>query len=586
MTASADVWELGRKFVGMGAGGHPSPGPSLKGRGEEGPPLTIARKPWLRWVSPLLRRILLVNALPLVLLLAALLYLDQYQNGLLEAEVSALREQARIFANAIGEAAVREEDLDNPTLVPELARPLLRRLTEPTPNAQARLYAPDGTLVADSRVQEGAGGAVRAEPLSPPVQRGVLLGGIGRIYDWVLAELPHGRAPVVQVNGNPAGIDWQPDVKRELRMSSADQSREMAPYIRRTGENRLLVTVAEPVERNRHTVGIVLLTREAREVDDSLQAVRLSILALFGLALGLTVIMSWYLSLTIARPLLRLAGIAEAMREGRSFRQPADGFPVPDRLRARHDEIGELATALSDSAVALWDRMDAIERFAADVAHEIKNPLSSIRSAIETLRRIEEPSGQKRLLAIITQDVHRLDRLISDISDASRVDAELSRAAPEPIELQPMLAVLAELHEATRTADQASLVLDVPPETLIVLAVEDRLVQVLRNLIGNALSFSPANGRITVRARATGTMVEIAVEDDGPGIPEAKLDHIFDRFYSERPSSESFGQHSGLGLSISRQIVEALKGRISAENRRDETSQVQGARFVVRLPRG
>ena len=537
-------------------------------------------------MSPLLRRILLVNALPLVLLLAAVLYLDQYQNGLLEAEVAALREQARIYAGAIGEAAVRDRDMDNPQLVPELARPLLRRLTEPSPSAQARLYAPDGALVADSRVQDGAGGAVQTEPLPAPVRRGLLLGTIGRFYDWVLAQLPHGRAPVVQVN-DAAGIDWQPDVRRELRLTDS-QGREMAPYIRRTADNRLLVTVAEPVERNRHTVGIVLLTREAREVDDSLLAVRVSILALFGLTLALTIIMSWFLSLTIARPLLRLATIATGMREGRAGRQPSGALsaPVPDRLRARRDEIGELATALSDSAVALWTRMDAIERFAADVAHEIKNPLSSIRSAIETLRRIEDPAGRKRLLTIIGDDVQRLDRLISDISDASRVDAELSRASATPIEINGLFSVLAEIHAATRRDGDPAMVLDLPGEKLLVLAVEDRLVQVLRNLIGNALSFSPPNGRIVLRARDTGALAELSVEDDGPGIPADKLDNIFDRFYSERPSSESFGQHSGLGLSISRQIVEALKGRISAENRLDAGGAVVGARFVVRLPKG
>lgn len=558
---------------------------SAKGRA---PQRLRSREPWLRWVSPLLRRILLVNALPLALLVAALLYLDQYQNGLLEAEVAALREQARIYAGAIGQAAVGEEDPDNPKLLPELARPLLRRLTDPTPNAQAKVYAPDGTLVADSRVEEGAGGAVHAEPLPPPAHRGALLGSIGRIYDWLLAELPHGGAPVMQVGEAVAGADWQPDVKEELRMSSSDQSREMAPYIRRTAENRLLVTVAEPVERNRHTVGIVLLTREAREVDDSLLTVRLSILALFGLALGLTVIMSWYLSLTIARPLLRLAEIAEAMREGRNGRQPAGDIaqPVPDRLRDRRDEIGELANALSDSAIALWTRMDAIERFAADVAHEIKNPLSSIRSAIETLRRVEEPASQKRLLAIIGDDVHRLDRLISDISDASRVDAELSRTSAEPIEIVTLLKVVGEIHEATRRESDPPLVLDLPADPLIAMGVEDRLVQVLRNLIGNAASFSPPGGQIWLTARETGGMVELAVEDNGPGIPEGKLEHVFDRFYSERPSGESFGQHSGLGLSISRQIVEALKGRISAENRRDAVGRVVGARFVIRLMKG
>ena len=266
----------------------------------------LAAEPRSRLVSPLLRRILLVNALPLALLVAALLYLDQYQNGLLEAEVAALREQARIFAGAVGESAVRDGEADNPKLVPELARPLLRRLTEPTPNAQAKLYAPDGQLIADSRVPwSTSGGAANSEPLPPPVDRG-WLGTVSRIYDHLLSLLPHERrAPLVDIRPGAPGIDWQPDVKEELRLSSSDKGREMPPYIRRTKDDRLLVTVAEPVERNRHTVGIILLTREAREVDDSLFAIRSSILALFGLALLLTVLLSWYLSRTIARPILR-----------------------------------------------------------------------------------------------------------------------------------------------------------------------------------------------------------------------------------------------------------------------------------------
>jgi two-component system sensor histidine kinase ChvG len=229
--------------------------------------------------------------------------------------------------------------------------------------------------------------------------------------------------------------------------------------------------------------------------------------------------------------------------------------------------------------------MDAIEQFAADVAHEIKNPLSSIRSAIETLRRIEDPDKQRRLLAIIAEDVGRLDRLISDISDASRIDAELSRVATEPVDVTPILSTLAEIDDATRVDDDPRLVLAPAEGPTVVQAVEGRLVQVLRNLIGNAHSFSPPGGRIGLSARETGAMVEISVEDDGPGIPEARLENIFDRFYSERPQGERFGQHSGLGLSISRQIVEALKGRISAENRRDATGRVVGARFVVRLPK-
>jgi two-component system sensor histidine kinase ChvG len=326
---------------------------------------------------------------------------------------------------------------------------------------------------------------------------------------------------------------------------------------------------------------VVLLTREAREVDDSVLAVRLSILALFALALGLTVLLSWYLSLTIARPILRLATAAEGMREGRGR-----AGAVQEALLERSDEVGELARALSESARALWARMDAIEQFAADVAHEIKNPLSSIRSAIETLRRIDDPVKQRRLTAIIAEDVGRLDRLISDISDASRIDAELSRVAVERVDVAPILAALVEIDEATRDDNDPRITLEVGGPVLVVQAVEGRLVQVLRNLIGNAQSFSPEGGRIALRAFEDGAMIEMVVEDDGPGIPEAKLEHIFDRFYSERPQGERFGQHSGLGLSISRQIVQALKGSIAAENRVDTSGKVLGARFVVRLPKG
>jgi len=533
-----------------------------------------------RWVSPLMRRILLVNALPLALLVAALLYLDQYQNGLLEAQVTALREQAKVFAGALGESAVSVKNPDNPKLIADIARPLLRRLTEPTPDADAKLYAPDGTTLADSRIREGPGGAVNTEPLPPAVEHGPVLRAIGWLYDKALSLLPHDK-PITLSQLPGAGIEWQPNVKEELRLNSSGQSPEMPPYIRRTKDNRLLVTVAEPVERDRHTVGIILLTREAREVDASLFVVRMSIMGLFGLALGLTVLLSWYLSLTIARPILRLASAAAEMREGKG-RTGA----VPPSLLNRRDEIGALAGTLAGSAQALWTRMDAIERFAADVAHEIKNPLSSIRSAIETLRRIEEPARQKQLLTIIAQDVVRLDRLISDVSDASRLDAELSRTPAEPVDLGPILHTLQELDEAMRDSEHdPRLELDAPESGLKVMAVEGRLVQVLRNLVGNAQSFSPPRGRILLRARATGAMVEISVEDEGPGIPEAKLEHIFDRFYSERPEGERFGQHSGLGLSISRQIVEALRGRISAENRRDAAGKVLGARFVVRLPK-
>ena len=535
-----------------------------------------------RWVSPLLRRILLLNALPPALLAAALLYLDQYQNGLLAGDVEAMRTQARIYAGAIGEAAVRIEN-DRVVLVPELARPLLRRLVEPSPNTQARLFDITGLVVADSRVREGAGGAVVTEPLAPPVPRGAVSEQLAGLYERLLALLPRqARTPVVvDIATDADSFDWQPalgpDRREELRMALEGG---VTPYIRRTPDGRLLVSVAEPARRGGQAVGIMLLTREAREVDQMLFEIRASVLVLFLLALLLTTLLSLYLAQTLANPILQLATAAANMRQGKGR-----VGSVSENLLERQDEIGILARDLQMAARALWARIDANERFAADVAHELKNPLTSVRSAIETLRRVEDFSAQKRLLGIIGNDVLRMDRLIGDISDSSRVDAELSRTVAEPVDVQPILAVLAELHNTTRNAGEPLMETEIPDGPLVALGVEDRLVQVFRNLIGNAISFSPRDGHVWLRARSAGPDIEVVVEDEGPGIPDAKLEGIFERFYSERPRGERFGQHSGLGLSISKQIVEGLRGKISAENRRDAEGRVLGARFVMRVPR-
>ena len=542
------------------------------------PPVQAKRH---RFVSPLLRRILLLNALPPALLAAAMLYLDQYQNGLLGAEVEALRTQARIYAGAIAETATQMQD-DRPVLVPDIARPLLRRLVDPSPNTQARLFDNTGLVVADSRVREAAGGAVVAEPLPPPEPRGALSTGIAGLYEQLLHLLPRQAKTEVEVDVNPdaPSFDWQPnlgpDRREELRLALEGG---VTPYIRRTADGRLLVSVAEPARRGNQAFAIVLLTREAREVDQRLFEIRASVLGIFGLALALTVALSWYLARTLATPIMQLAGSAAAMRQGEGR-----SGSVPASLLRREDEIGILARDLQSAARDLWSRIDLNERFAADVAHELRNPLTSVRSAIETLRRIDNPEQQRRLLAIIADDAVRMDRLIADISDSSRVDAELSRTVAAPVDVAPMLATLGELHNATRADADPVIELEAPPEGLVVRGVEGRLVQVFRNLLGNAISFSPERGRVFVRAREAGPMVEILVEDEGPGIPEARLEGIFDRFYSERPRGERFGQHSGLGLSISKQIVEGLRGRIAAENRRDAEGRVTGARFIIRLP--
>jgi two-component system sensor histidine kinase ChvG len=267
------------------------------------------------------------------------------------------------------------------------------------------------------------------------------------------------------------------------------------------------------------------------------------------------------------------------VRRGRGRRHA-----IPD-LSARGDEIGDLSAALRDMTEALWRRMDATEAFAADVAHEIKNPLTSLRSAVETVARIANPDQQRALLAIVKDDVARLDRLISDISDASRLDAEMSRAEADEVDMRGMVQAMVDVYRYTGDANGVRFAIETAPgESLMVSGVEGRLGQVLRNLIANALSFSPPQGCITLSARRENMEVVVEVEDEGPGMPENKLEAIFDRFYSERPKDEKFGTHSGLGLSISRTIIEGHGGTITASNRIDGDGRIIGARFTVRLP--
>jgi len=301
-------------------------------------------------------------------------------------------------------------------------------------------------------------------------------------------------------------------------------------------------------------------------------------LQVFAGAWVFTVLLSLYLAGTIARPVHRLAEAAARVRRGNGV----EIVEIPD-MTQRGDEIGDLSGALRAMTTALYQRLDAIGRFAADVSHEIKNPLTSLRSAVETASRVDDPEKQKHLMSIILDDVQRLDRLISDISDYSRLDAELNRELRKTVDVKDMLHMLASLHIASNAS--SSILINAPEDMdLTVPAVESRLGQVFRNLIVNAMSFSPSNGVIRLSAHRKHDSVVISVSDDGPGIPPGKLAAIFDRFYTERPVGEKFGTHSGLGLSISKQIIEAHGGTIRAENKMDGEKGVVGAKFIITLP--
>lgn len=528
-----------------------------------------------RRFSPLTARILAVNTLALALLGLGLLYLGRYEASLIDTELLALKTQGEIFAAALGEGAVIDSVGEGEQLIPELGRQMMRRLVEPT-RTRARLFNLEGHLVADSRVLRGPGGIVQIRELPPPEQRSIF-GHIGdAVYDWIIGRLPQ-RAdlPEYHESANPTSADY-PEVARALRGDSVQT-------VRREHGGGMQLGVAVPVQRYKQVLGAVMLSVSSTDLEQAVRAVRLDILKVFLVALTVTVLLSFYLAGTIARPVRRLAAAAERVRRGHG-RQIA----IPDFSR-RGDEIGDLSSSFRDMTHALWLRMDAIERFAADVAHEIKNPLSSLRSAVETAVRIEDPAKQRRLLGIILEDVERLDRLISDISDASRLDAELSRLEHAPVALDRMLETLVELHEATAAEGAAHLHLTLSERgirgrSFVVPGIEGRLVQVFRNLIANAVSFSPPDGVIAIAAQHDDSSVVVTIDDSGPGIPESKLVAIFERFYSERPAGEKFGTHSGLGLSISKQIVEAHRGVIRAENRRAGDGRIIGARFIVRLP--
>lgn len=539
-----------------------------------------------RRFSPLTRRILFVNSVALVLLVFGLLYLDDYRRNLIEARFDALRTQGEIIAAALGEAAsdpgaATGEQIED-RLAPDLARQILRRLIEPT-KTRARLFLTSGELLADSRMLGRPGGFVQVELLPPPAEPPSMLAAAANwLYDTVVGFLPQSENLPLYREQPIQRVDDYDEARAALYGETA-RARRIAPW----GET--VLSVAVPVQRFKQVIGVLMLSTTGAEIERSIRSVRFDILKVSAMALAVTVLLSLYLAGTIARPIRRLATAAERVRRGHGIgpgrKRNAGVKPVIPDLGRRGDEIGDLSVALNEMTNALWQRLDAIERFAADVAHEIKNPLTSLKSAVETAARVKDPEQQKRLMAIILEDVGRIDRLIGDISGASRLDAELSRAETEPVDIVALLRALVDLHAATAKPGAPRVLLDLADQRpLVVPGLENRLGQVFRNVIANAISFSPAEGTIRLAAARRGKVVEVAIDDLGPGIPEDKLDAIFERFYSERPKGEKFGTHSGLGLSISRQIVNAHGGTISAQNRRNRDGQVVGARFIIRLP--
>ncbi len=501
--------------------------------------------------SRLGRLILALNLLGLAILVSGSLILNELRRGLIQARLDGLATQGQIIANELAEAATVGDP--QPTLESDKATRILQLLFIP-PSERVRLFDAHGQLLTDSYM---IADRVEWRPL-PPAR-----GPHGLKFRWSLQD----KDAV-----NPGTI------AAARKALNFELTRALQGYtvagLRKAQNGDRVVSVSIPVQRVQAVLGV--LTLESGDVDKIVAAQRRALIPFILVAIGVMLLSSFLLTRLIAQPVLRLARAADSVRLSR-----ARAIALPDIAR-RRDELGDLGRSLQAMTDALSERMDAIERFAADVAHEIRNPLTSIRSAVETLDLVKDPVSRDRLLAILKQDVGRLDRLMTDISNASRLDAELSREEPRAFDIGRLLAELVGLYVDGPPGPPVELV--EPPGPILVSGREGPLSQVFRNLIDNARSFSPAEGTVTVTAKHAARQATVLVEDQGPGIPADNLETIFERFYTARPKGQAFGGHSGLGLSIARQIVEAHGGRIWAENRTDRDGGVIGARFVVNLP--
>ncbi len=549
--------------------------------------------------SSLTRRIVSLNVAGLFALVLGILYLSQFRAGLIDARVESLVVQGEIIAGAIASSATADSYgtyIDRDRLLelqpdenfgdegvtglefsinPERVAPVLRRLISPT-KTRARIYDRAGYLILDSRNLYIPGEVMRLD-LPPPNQQQP--NAFKRARNALLAWFGRGDLPRYHELGPAAGKDY-PEVAQAL------DGAKSAYMVRVNDRNEVIVSVAVPVQRFRAVRGALLLSTQGGDINQAVEAERLQIVKLFGIMLVVMVVLSTLLARTIAGPVKRLAEGAERVRHRIRSR-----VEIPD-LTNRKDEIGHLSGALRDMTSALYSRIEAIESFAADVAHELKNPLTSLRSAVETMPLAKSKESQQRLLEVIQHDVKRLDRLISDISDASRLDAELQRDERAPVDLTRLLNTVVSVQNEIRKADDTKVSVTFEgggPHAFVVPGHDSRLGQVINNLIDNARSFSPPGSTVRVTCRKLRDVIEIVVDDDGPGIRPEAFDKIFERFYTDRPE-HGFGQNSGLGLSISKQIVEAHRGRLWAENRTAVTTtgdgepSVLGARFTVRLP--
>lgn len=513
-------------------------------------------------------RILTIMLFPLVLFTIGLLSVDQYKRALIRGELSALERQGVVLARSLALAEASRSDFVYRRLSPETMTQLLP-LVGYGSVLRARVFQPDGTLAADTARHGLSSGVVDVRRRKDRSMQGAFR---SQVTNWL--------NQIVSLFNSDPPMPIMPDRRREQISESPHVRAALNGQLRRGVfrgmHGQMVLSVAVPVQDLRVVRGALLLTTSGGRIENEIQQVQWVFLQIFGIVFLVTIALALYLARSITTPITKLAAAADSLRQSHDL-QPLATLPN------RKDEIGKLSLALTEMTNELQRRIQATAGFAADVSHELKNPLTSLRSAVETVALIEDPKQQQKLMDVILADVGRLDRLISDISEASRIDVELHRALPEPAPINELIDNWVALSQDRFGAD--TLRYDRLEKDVLVRFFPGRIVQILDNLLQNALSFSPEDSPMTLRVTVTDAAVFIALEDEGPGIPAGKLEAIFDRFYTERPTREGFGNHSGLGLSISRQIAEAHNGTLTAENRTAQSDgQMLGACFTLKLP--
>ncbi len=523
----------------------------------------MAKRIWRDAVaSRLARRILVANLMGLGVLILGVFWTSGIRGNLIQARAGILRSEALLVRN-IMEGTV-DEDVDE--LDPAWVREIMRNLRLPE-DARARIFDAQGNAIigADSSALNAE---IRVEELPPA-------GAQTRFRDLLGGFFGFGD------QAEETGEALRREV--EAALAGAEPTGEMFYALRADEDGDLIISVAAPIRLVERVRGVVVV--ETAEFGDVLEAERDAVMPFIFVAFAVTVISSALLTLFIARPVRILAIAADRVRALGPQRAR-----IPD-LSNRKDELGDLSSSLSTMTDELSKRIETIERFASDVAHEVKNPLTSIRSALETLPVAKNDEQRERLMSVMQHDVRRIDRLISDITSASRMDAEVARAPAEPLDLRHAITTIVSVYENVRPENAAAVAFEdfTDGAPVFISGVEGPLGHVFRNLIDNAISFSPPDGVVTVRLAGRYDVggeprISVVVEDEGPGVPPDKLERIFERFYTERPKGDPFGSHSGLGLSICKQIVEAMRGRIWTENREGPNGEIIGARFIVMFP--